>query len=824
MLGAAVVSLLTIGGSGGAPSGTAAPPPPGRFDHGAAGTARNGVGGEIAASPTSASWPGTAPGRNGGPFAFVGAHYGSLWGIPSGPNNSAGVGYCVMEDLAGERRVTRQPDPPVWDGGEMARAAAVMASFGGDRVVPYAIDASGPYDGASGEWQHPSLLGGGEYTRRRHVAVNFAVKMFVEDVSPAGVAAGRKLARDTAVVGGAGDDFPALREGYRVAQHLARVADVQHAVGGITLRITWGTPGGALPSSPGTYPLTVAVTDSTGKPVGFVPVLQLSAIGIGTDRSVAARATVATRTKSRDDRARWAAAAATGWPTLEMGSRLADDPRFALRHHPDSADVTDATGLARFDVTIDGPAWELAFHAQAPTANVDLYAGSGIQGQITWSGRPQSASIHQRTDGPGRLSIRKVLDATDVQGGRDMSGFVFTVDAASSPDTALDTAPVARLVTGADGRTRSVELPVGEYRVTEVDRPSWATILGDGGPIVVAVGAADAAPGPALGATSPPVEVVYTNTVPVPSISTRAVDAADGDKHVGPLPTPDPAGPSTAADTTTGTATDTAAAGSGATTTDRMTGTTADTAARSDDAVPGTGGLAVSDEISYRGLVPGTPYVARGALLVDACDGWCESPVAVAEVPFGPTTPDGVVVARFDLPPDAGPEGATGVVVQAVVVAASGRVVATHHDRTDPDQTGWFALPPTTTSPSTTTTTSTTTSTTTPTETAESTAPTSTTTSTTTSMAATATTAATTTSIAASTTSTTSSTSSTTTVASAVVPTASRPSTSSDVPARTIARTGNDGSSTTLAAGIALVMTGTGILLVVRRPRHEPRS
>ncbi len=184
LLAVAVVALLTIGGAGRAPSSDAAPPPPGRFAHGAAGTARNGFGGSVAPSPTIESWPGTGAGRNGGPFAFIGAQYGSLWSIPPGVNNSMGVGYCVMEDVGGEGTVALQPDPAVWDAGEMARAAALMATFGGDRVVPYGIDASGGYDVVTGEWQQPSLFGGGEYTRRRQVAVNFGVKMFLEDVEP----------------------------------------------------------------------------------------------------------------------------------------------------------------------------------------------------------------------------------------------------------------------------------------------------------------------------------------------------------------------------------------------------------------------------------------------------------------------------------------------------------------------------------------------------------------------------------------------------------------------------------------------------------------
>ena len=292
LLALAVLALLTVAGTGTTPSSDAAPPPAGRFAHGAAGSARNGFGGEVAPSPTIESWPGTAAGHNGGAFAFIGAQYGSLWSIPPSANNSMGVGYCVMEDVGGEGTVALQPDPAAWDAGEMARAAALMATFGGDRVVPYGIDASGMYDVSSGEWQEPSLFGGGEYTRRRHVAVGFGVKMFVEDVSPSGVIAGRKLARDTAIVNGSGGEFSALRNGYLMAQRMAAVAELQHAVGGVRLEMVWDTPDGAPPTVAGTYRLDVRVTDSTGKPVGFVPVVQLSDIGIDGARSVGAIATV----------------------------------------------------------------------------------------------------------------------------------------------------------------------------------------------------------------------------------------------------------------------------------------------------------------------------------------------------------------------------------------------------------------------------------------------------------------------------------------------------------------------------------------------------
>ncbi len=98
-----------------------------------------------------------------------------------------------------------------------------------------------------------------------------------------------KLARDTAVVNGSGANFAALRNGYTMAQQFARVADAQHAVGGVHLDPEWRTIDGSQPTSAGTHPLEVRVTDGAGKPVGFVPVVALSEMGIGGARTVGAR-------------------------------------------------------------------------------------------------------------------------------------------------------------------------------------------------------------------------------------------------------------------------------------------------------------------------------------------------------------------------------------------------------------------------------------------------------------------------------------------------------------------------------------------------------
>ena len=167
-------------------------------------------------------------------------------------------------------------------------------------------------------------------------------------------------------------------------------------------------------------------------------------------------------------------------------------------------------------MTITSAEWELAFHAQAPTSDVSLYAGTGIQGQVTWAGAPQSASVHASYVPPslGRFRIRKVLDDAGVQGGRDMSGFAFEVGT------------LGTFTTDAAGITPVIEGLAGDHPVTEVGRPEWAAGLIDTGPITFRLEG-----GPDPGAQTV-VEFVYTNRVPPASITTRASDRADGDRFV----------------------------------------------------------------------------------------------------------------------------------------------------------------------------------------------------------------------------------------------------------------------------------------------------
>jgi LPXTG-motif cell wall-anchored protein len=265
-----------------------------------------------------------------------------------------------------------------------------------------------------------------------------------------------------------------------------------------------------------------------------------------------------------------------------------------------------------------------------------------------------------------------MLDPADIGTGRDLSGFEFTVsavaDVADTGTVAGDTGTVAGgdadnaddvvVRTDASGTTPTIELPVGRYRVVEQATPDWAADLVDGGPIEVDVDASDTV-----------VEAVYTNAEPVASITTAARDGADGDQMI---------------DLTQGDAT-------------------------------------VIDSVAYRGLVPGTEYVAVGELMrrtdppsadgaaadggddADAGGGGVDS-AGVAMAPtgvVGSTTfvaeaSSGTVDVSFVVPADSPLLGHAVVVFQRIEVRSSARVVATHHDATSVEQTVWLPFMSTT--------------------------------------------------------------------------------------------------------------------------------
>ncbi len=601
-----------------------------------------------------------------------------------------------------------------------------MATFGGDRVVPYGVGPGSAYDVGTGEWRHPALLGGGEYTRRRQIAVNFAVRMFLEDASPSGSARGRKLARDTSIVRGTDGNFPALRNGYSMARRFAEAGDIQAAVDGVSLEMVWRTRDGAAPTAPGTYPLEVHVRDGSGKPVGWVPVLQLSSTGIEGNRSIDAVAEVDQSTDSTGDRARWDAATAAGWPVWGMNHSMSRDARFmvsgadgisaAAAAH--TADVADAAGVARFDVTITEPSWELAFHAQAPTADVELWAGTGLQGQVTWAGRPQSASAHQEHTPPMRhVRVEKVstepslsvagtelalLDAAGIEiergavGDDGLLGFA-PIDLVAHP------APyVVRELQSAPGLTvLDGDIAVPDPVSTDAAAPTVVVVRN--APIIGSLRVrktfehADLIDGRDLsgfvfavsrvGSSDPPVDVVTG-----PDGRTEAIDVMRGSYLVEETNRPP------WATATSGSPIEVAIDPEAnpdvevqyenvvpSASIDTVASDAADGDAYLDAHAPDA---AIADRVDLCGLLPGTAYVLRGDVM-RRTDGSVEPTGASATVEVAPDATCVSVDMVIDIPGDvlSSVAGSTLVVFQQLTVASSARVVAMHDDPLDADQT-----------------------------------------------------------------------------------------------------------------------------------------
>jgi len=276
--------------------------------------------------------------------------------------------------------------------------------------------------------------------------------------------------------------------------------------------------------------------------------------------------------------------------------------------------------------------------------------------------------------------VRKVLDAADVQGERDMSGFGFDVRAGNGES-------IGRLTTGADGRTPTIDTTGGTYTITEVARPTWADKLIDAGPITFEFEPTEAAGDANHPLESDMREVTYTNVVPSASITTAASDADDGDQVV---------------DLALGDAT-------------------------------------IVDTVTHTALVPGTVYTVTGELMVAGSAVSLPEMIGtgiVASTTFVPIAPDGDADVVFTVPGDSPLLGHVVVVYQYLSVAASGRIVAEHADPDAIEQTIRFTEPVPTTPPATTpdttapapTTTATTTTTTNPSTTTPSTTTPSTTT------------------------------------------------------------------------------------------------
>jgi hypothetical protein len=213
------------------------------------------------------------------------------------------------------------------------------------------------------------------------------------------------------------------------------------------------------------------------------------------------------------------------------------------------------------------------------------------------------------------MRVRKVLSNPSV-GPKDLSGFEFSVT------REIDGRSFGPVVSLHDGSTPPFDVTLGEYRICEHVRPAWAERLVDPGCQNATV-ATD---------QPEPIEVVYTNVVPVPRLHSRARDAADGDQMLAP-----------------------------------------------------TGGTVV-DTVLLVDLVPETTYRLEGEIVAVHDDGTSAATGIVATRDFTATSSTSEIEMMFDVPPD--PGFAVAVIVQRLMV--DGVIVASHDDLDDREQTIWM--------------------------------------------------------------------------------------------------------------------------------------
>jgi hypothetical protein len=214
-----------------------------------------------------------------------------------------------------------------------------------------------------------------------------------------------------------------------------------------------------------------------------------------------------------------------------------------------------------------------------------------------------------------QVRVRKALSDPAVGPG-DLSGFEFSIT------RGIDGRSFGPVVSLADGWTPPFDVTSGDYQICEDARPEWANHLIDPGCHSVTVSADH----------PEPIEVVYTNVVPVPSLRSRARDAADGDQMLA-----------------------------------------------------STGGTIV-DTVMLVDLVPGTTYRLEGEFVAVHDDGASAATGIVATTDFTASSPAVDVEMRFDVPGD--PGFAVGVITQRLMV--DGVIVASHDDLDDREQTIWI--------------------------------------------------------------------------------------------------------------------------------------
>ena len=177
---------------------------------------------------------------------------------------------------------------------------------------------------------------------------------------------------------------------------------------------------------------------------------------------------------------------------------------------------SDDEGHATFDAIdpVSHPAPYTISEVEAPPALVRSVHDVSI-GQASTD--PLHPTTVEFTNDPMTVpvAVRKQL-SVPAAGPADRSEFVFEI--IRQQDGWTDW-----LITGPDGTTESIELALGTYEICELEKPSWADDLVDGGCQAISIDLDDLLAGVVI-------LIPYLNIVPRPDIDTTARDSSDGDQ------------------------------------------------------------------------------------------------------------------------------------------------------------------------------------------------------------------------------------------------------------------------------------------------------
>jgi len=273
------------------------------------------------------------------PSKSFGAHYG-FWDVPASANNTTGIGFCLNDQFTGVPvgAVFERPLAPGWTTAQMASAAYILATFGGDRVSPYqplAIDSAGEFPGFS--------------TRQRFLAVHLALSSvlpnwlggnsYVPLVNPATM----QLFADAA------GTIPSSQQVVAPLVQAMVAAAASHHAGGSGVVLAAINSAGVV---------TVTATKD-GLPVADLPIWPNTTTGVTYNGTTTSQA--------------YLNAQLVGWPSLDYSTTRV------------GAGVTNAAGQATFAVTPAALGTGLRFFTEEAPGQVHNY-GDGLNSQdnLTW--------------------------------------------------------------------------------------------------------------------------------------------------------------------------------------------------------------------------------------------------------------------------------------------------------------------------------------------------------------------------------------------------------------------------------------------------------